>query len=49
MLRLIEIAELEKFDEFKVEINSKLEVIFDKKKYFLGDSDIVDTFAESEV
>lgn len=42
MLRLIEIAELEKYDEFKVEINSKMEVLFEKKKYMLTDTDIVD-------
>ena len=29
MMRLIEIAGKENYDEFKVEINSKLEVIFD--------------------
>lgn len=42
MRRLIEIAEKDKYDEFKVEINSKLEVIFDQKIYRLTDDDIVD-------
>lgn len=42
MRRLIEIANKENYDEFKVEINSKLEVIFDKKIYHLSDDDILD-------
>lgn len=43
MLRLLEIAAKVNFDEFKVEINSKLEVIFDTKKFYLADDDIVDS------
>ena len=42
MLRLIEIAAKEDYDEFKVEINSKLEVLFDTKVYHLTDDDIID-------
>ena len=42
MLRLIEIAAKEDYDEFKVEINSKLEVLFDQKIYHLTDDDIID-------
>jgi hypothetical protein len=42
MLRLIDIAKKEDYDEFKVEINSKLEVIFDSKIYHLTDDDIID-------
>lgn len=42
MMRLIDIANKENFDEFKVEINSKLEVIFDQKIYLLTDDDIID-------
>ena len=51
MRRLIEIAEKEKYDEFKVEINSKCEVIFDQKIYRMTDDDIVDPaeFLESNV
>ena len=42
MMRLIEIASKENYDEFKVEINSKLEVIFDQKIYLMTDDDIID-------
>ena len=42
MRRLIEIANKENYDEFKVEINSKLEVIFDTKIYHMTDDDVVD-------
>jgi hypothetical protein len=42
MMRLIEIAAKENYDEFKVEINSKLEVIFDQKTYIMTDDDIID-------
>jgi hypothetical protein len=42
MMRLIEIAAKENYDEFKVEINSKLEVIFDQKIYIMTDDDIID-------
>ena len=42
MMRLVEIAAKENYDEFKVEINSKLEVIFDQKIYIMTDDDIVD-------
>ena len=41
-MRLIEIAAKENYDEFKVEINSKLEVIFDQKIYIMTDDDIID-------
>lgn len=41
-MRLVEIAAKENYDEFKVEINSKLEVIFDQKIYIMTDDDIVD-------
>ena len=42
MQRLIEIAEKEKYDEFKIEINSKCEVLYDQKKYLMTDDDIID-------
>jgi hypothetical protein len=42
MLKLIEIAVSEKYDEFKVEINSKLEVLFENKVYIMTDDDIID-------
>ena len=43
MKRLIDIAEEEDYNEFAVEINSKLEVNFGQKKYLLTDDDIVKT------
>ena len=42
MIKLIEIANKENYDEFKVEINSKLQVLFDQKAYRLTDDDIID-------
>lgn len=41
-MRLIEIANKENYDEFKVEINSKLEVIFENKIYIMTDDDVID-------
>ena len=41
MRRLIQIADIEKYDEFRVEVNSKLEVIYGKIKYKLTEDDIV--------
>ena len=41
MRRLLEIAEKENYDEFKVEVNSKLQVLFDKKVYMLSNDNIV--------
>ena len=41
MARLLEIAQQENYDEFKVEVNSKLQVLFDKKVYMLSDDNIV--------
>jgi len=41
MLWLIEIANQLNYDEFKVEINSKLEVLFDENVYIMTDDDII--------
>ena len=41
-MKLIEIAAKENYDEFKVEVNSKLEVIFENKIYIMTDDDIID-------
>ena len=42
MLKLIEIAVNENYDEFKVKINSKLEVLFNNKVWIMTDDDIIE-------